>query len=171
MNSTTGVTVIVPVYGDASALGAKLVQMADHFAIYGAYRFTYMILDRPGSRTHPTVCAFARHRENVEVFEREARRSLPRTLRAAFAAATSEFALVLDSDLTYHPSVGMELIELLEREHADVAVASEHRSGAYRTTVVQQAEHAEGTFMQKIWSAVRVAVTGRPSLCFACRLT
>lgn len=167
---TTDITVIVPVSGDAPALGAKLVLITDHFAIYGAYRFTYLILDRAGSATHPTVCAFARHRDNVTVVEGASRRSLRNMLRAAFAAATSEFALVIDSDLAYHPSVGMELIELLERERGDVAVASEHKSGAYRTTVLKHAEHGEGTLLQQAWSALRLAFGGRPSLCFACRL-
>lgn len=169
MYVTTAVTVIVPVYGDAGSLSAKLVQMADHFSIYGAYRFSYVIVDNVGSSAHPAVSAFARHRDNVKVLAQQRRRSLQSTLRDAFALASSEFALVLDSDLTYHPSVGMELIELLEREHADVAVASEHRSGAYRTTVLK-GQHGEGTLMQKLLSKIRLAFSSRPPLCFACRL-
>jgi hypothetical protein len=171
MAMTTPVTVIVPVSGNGAALAANLVQMADHFSIYAAYRFNYVILDTPGSTTHSTVCDFARRRENVKILGKERRRSWRRTLKAAFDAATSEFALVLDSDLTYHPSVGMELIELLEREHADIVVASEHKSGAYRTTVVKQAQQEEGTLLEALWSSLRLAFSPRPSLCFACRLS
>ncbi|MFZ0030527.1 MAG: glycosyltransferase family 2 protein, partial [Candidatus Cybelea sp.] len=59
----------------------------------------------------------------------ERNRGLGAALRTAFSEVDSELAVVLDADLSYSPATAMELIELLDRQHADIALASPYASG------------------------------------------
>ena len=171
MGMTTTITVIIPVCNAAPALAANLVEMADHFSLYAAdYEFDYLILaDRRARETHQTASAFARYRRNVTISTRERHRGFACTLRTALESARGEFAIVLDGALSYHPSVGMELVEVLEREQADIALPSTRARGLHRAAFAKELRSREKS-AQKLWSAFRFAFTRDPALCFACRL-
>jgi dolichol-phosphate mannosyltransferase len=128
----TTITVVIPAYNEGAAFGSGLVSIADYFAIYrgAGYDFRYLIVD-DGSRdeTAAAASAFARFRSNVRVLTHPVNRGLGAALRTAFDAVESEFVLVLDADLSYTPALGMELIEALERQDADLTVASAYMRG------------------------------------------
>ena len=128
----TSVTVIVPAYNEGAAFGASLTTLADYFAMHrGDEReFHYLIVDDGSSdETFEAAQRFARWRDNVRVLRHERNRGLGAALRTAFAQTNTDMAVVLDADLSYSPAIAMELIEALERENADIALASAYMSG------------------------------------------
>ncbi|HLI97247.1 MAG TPA: glycosyltransferase family 2 protein [Candidatus Baltobacteraceae bacterium] len=128
----TSVTVIVPAYNEGAAFGSSLVRIADYYAIHErcGYEFNYLIVDDGSTDTTQAVAqSFARWRKNVTVLKHDVNRGLGAALRTAFEHVTTEYAIVLDADLSYTPTAGMELLEALERENADVAIASPYMRG------------------------------------------
>lgn len=128
----TGVTVVIPAYNEGGAFAGALVSIAEYFTLHksGGYEFKYVIVD-DGSRdeTRAGAQAFARWRKDVRVLQHERNRGLGAALRTAFQEIDTEFAVVLDADLSYSPATAMELIEALERERADIALASPYARG------------------------------------------
>jgi dolichol-phosphate mannosyltransferase len=126
------VTVVIPAYNEGEAFGGALVTIADYFSRHraGGYHFSYLIVD-DGSRdeTYDAASRFASRRSDVRVVQHERNRGLGAALRTAVAAIDSDLAVVLDADLSYSPATAMELIELLERERADIALASPYAYG------------------------------------------
>lgn len=128
----THVTVVVPAYNEGIALASNLIAIADYFSLYAAagYDFHYLVVDDGSTDdTHDIALNFARWRTNVTVLRHPHNRGLGAALRTAFHQIETEYALVLDADLSYAPATGMELLEALEREHADIAVASAYMRG------------------------------------------
>ena len=127
----TGVTVIIPAYNEGSEFAGALVRLSDAFAVHRAcYDFHYCIVD-DGSvdETYVVAETFARWRDNVQVLQHARNRGLGAALRTAFREIETEYAIVLDADLSYTPSTAMELLEALERRHADIALASPYMRG------------------------------------------
>ena len=128
----TSVTVIIPAYNEGAAFAGTLVAVAEHFSYYrsAGYDFHYLVVD-DGSADETAEAAenFARWRSNVRVIRHPENRGLGGALRTAFAAVGTDLALVLDADLSYPPSLGMQLIETLERDGCDVVTASPYMRG------------------------------------------
>lgn len=128
----TRVTVVVPAYNEGATFAGSLAALADYFAMHrgGDYEFHYLIVD-DGSDDETGALAetFARWRPNVRVLHHDRNRGLGAALRTAFEALDTEVAVCLDSDLSYAPSVAMELIEELESKRADIAMASPYMDG------------------------------------------
>ena len=127
----TGVTVIVPAYNEGPALGANLVAIADRLSLYSnLYDFHYLIIDDGSTDETPALAAnFARYRRNAEVVSHDRNYGLGRAVRTGLAASHDGIAVVLDSDLSYAPDIAVALLEALEREDADVAIASAYMRG------------------------------------------
>lgn len=128
----TSVAVVIPAYNEGSAFASSLVGVADYYAVYAqsGYEFTYVIVDDGSTdNTYALAQTFARWRKNVTVLHHEGNRGLGAALRTAFDYVTTEYAIVLDADLSYTPAAGMELLEALERENADIALASPYMRG------------------------------------------
>ncbi len=128
----TGVTVIIPAYNEGAAFAGALTQLADYLSVYrgGGYDFHFLIVDDGSDdETNALATTFARWRRNVRVLRHEQNRGLGAALRTAFAAVDTELAVCLDADMTYAPAVAMELIEALEANHADIAIASPYMHG------------------------------------------
>lgn len=128
----TSVTVIVPAYNEGPAFACSLVRIADYYAMHlsSGYDFHYLIVDDGSTdQTHAIAQTFARWRKNVRVLRHEVNRGLGAAMRTAFEQVNTEYAIVLDADLSYTPTTGMELLEALERENADIALASAYMRG------------------------------------------
>ena len=128
----SSVTIIVPAYNEGAAFGASLTTLADYFAMHrGDERvFHYLIVDDGSSdETFEAAQRFARWRDNVQVLRHERNCGLGAALRTAFAQTKTDMAVVLDADLSYTPAIAMDLVESLERENADIALASAYMSG------------------------------------------
>lgn len=128
----TSVTVVIPAYNEGDAFASGLVTLRDYFSLHSScgYDFHYVIVDDGSTDdTYAAAQAFARWHDNVCVLQHSRNRGLGAALRTAFQRLETELAVVLDADLSYSPATGMELIEALERENADIALASPYMRG------------------------------------------
>lgn len=127
----TTVSIIVPAYNEGRELAANLVRLADYLSPYSsAYAFEFIVVDDGSTDETPEVCEqFARFRRNVHVVHHEGNRGLGEALRTGFARATGEYTVVVDADLSYDPSIAMQLLEAIESRHADIALASAYVRG------------------------------------------
>ncbi len=126
----TGVTVIIPAYNEGATFASSLVTLADHYSVHHDYEFKYLIVDDGSSdETYALAQTFARWRENVRVVRHDGNQGLGAALRTAFHEVDTEYAIVLDADMSYSPTTGMELLEALERQQADIALASAYMRG------------------------------------------
>lgn len=128
----TSVTVVIPAYNEGMAFAGSLARVADYYGMHApsGYEFRYLIVDDGSSdQTGEIAQNFARWHRNVSVIRHAANQGLGAALRTAFRSLTSEYAIVLDADLSYTPTTGMELLEALERDNADIALASPYMRG------------------------------------------
>jgi dolichol-phosphate mannosyltransferase len=128
----TSVSVIIPAYNEGAAFACSLVTISEYFALHhgAGYDFHYVIVnDGSGDETYEVARAFAHRHRNVSVLQHSKNRGLGAALRTAFASVTTEIAVVLDADLSYSPATCMRLIEALEGENADLALASPYMRG------------------------------------------
>lgn len=127
----TTVSVVIPAYNEGPILAANLVRVADYLSIYGSrYAFRYVIVDDGSSdETYNIARTFSRYRPNVSVVKHERNLGLGRALRTAIDCLDSEYTIVFDADFSYSAATGMELLEALESENADVATASPYMRG------------------------------------------
>lgn len=130
MSALTTVTVVLPAFNEGTDLGPSLVKLSEYFALHRAYDFRYVIVDDGSSDDTLQVAKdFARWRPNVRVLQHQRNRGVGAALRTAFKDVDSDLVVVLDVDLSYEPRVAMQLIEALERENADIALASPYLRG------------------------------------------
>lgn len=138
----TIVNVIVPAFNEGRDLGAALTELAEEYSRYASagYAFRYLIVDDGSAdETREVAESFARSHQDVTVVAHDRNRGLGAAMRTAFSRVHEGYALVMDADLSYSPSVGMELIEALERHDAQVAVASPYsRGGAVRNVPIMR---------------------------------
>jgi glycosyltransferase involved in cell wall biosynthesis len=126
----TTVSVIVPAYNEGPGLGANLVALTEQFSHYSCYDVQYIIVDDGSAdQTQAVAQTFARFRPNVTVVTHERNGGLGQALRSGIARATGEYTVVIDADLSYTPAVAMELLETLERDNADIVLASPYMKG------------------------------------------
>ncbi len=127
----TGVTVVVPAYNEGPGLADALQAMATYFASHGGtYEFSYLIVDDGSDDpTYAVAEAFARRCSRTRVLRHPVNRGLGSALRTAFANVRTDFAVVLDADLSYSPATAMKLIDALATERADIALASPYTLG------------------------------------------
>lgn len=128
----TSVSVVVPAYNEGVAFAGVLATLADYFALHRScgYEFRYVIVDDGSTDdTYSVARAFARWHENVLLLRHPQNCGLGAALRTAFQRVDTDLAVVLDADLSYSPATAMELIEALERENADIALASPYMRG------------------------------------------
>jgi glycosyltransferase involved in cell wall biosynthesis len=128
----TSVTVVIPAFNEGAVFAATLVTIADYFAKHrgGGYQFTYLVVDDGSTdETYDIASTFAGQRGDVRVLRHDQNRGLGCGLRTAVAAIESELAVVLDADLSYAPATAMELLEALDRENVDIALASPYSPG------------------------------------------
>jgi len=128
----TSVTIVVPAYNEGSEFACALVRIADYYAMHerAGYHFRYLVVDDGSTDDTCAVASeFARWHKDVTVVRHAHNRGLGAAMRTAFAQIDSEYAIVLDADLSYTPTTGMQLLEALERQNADIALASAYVRG------------------------------------------
>lgn len=126
----TTVTVIVPAYNEGPTFAANLVRLEEQFCFYQCYRVQYIIVDDGSTdETRDAAEFFARFRPSVEVLTHDRHYGVAKALRSGLAQASGQYTVVVAADLSYSPFVAMELLEALQREQGDVALASPHMRG------------------------------------------
>ncbi len=125
------VTVVIPAYNEGPGLADALTAIATYFASHGGtYEFSYLIVDDGSNdNTYSVAEAFARRCLRARVLRHSVNRGLGAALRTAFENVRTDFAVVLDADLSYSPATAMKLIEALAIERADIALASPYALG------------------------------------------
>lgn len=130
MTAMTSVTVVLPAFNEGADLAPSLAKLAEYFALHRGYEFRYIIVDDGSSDdTLRAAKDFARWRPNVRVLEHQRNRGVGAALRTAFREVDTDLVVVLDVDLSYEPRTAMQLIEALDRENADIALASPYLRG------------------------------------------
>ena len=126
----TTVSVIVPAYNEGPTLGANLIALAEQFAHYSCYGVQFVIVDDGSTDQTPEIIEnFARYRRGVQVVTHRTNMGLGAALRSGFTHADGEYTLVVDADLSYTPALAMQLLEAIDREKGDVALASAYMRG------------------------------------------
>ncbi|HKE38141.1 MAG TPA: glycosyltransferase family 2 protein [Candidatus Baltobacteraceae bacterium] len=130
MNGATSVTVVLPAFNEGASLGMSLAAIAEYLSLHRSYEFRYVIVDDGSSDdTFRVAKDFARWRSNVRVLQHYRNRGVGAALRTAFRDIDSDLVVVLDVDLSYSPMVAMQLIQALDRQGADIALASPYAYG------------------------------------------
>ena len=127
----TDVTVLVPVYNEGIALAGNLAATYECLQKYDrTYNFDYIIIDDGSSdNSYAAARLFARSHENVQLVHFEKNSGLGAALRTGFERAGGQYIVTLDADLSYRPDVVITLLEALDSEGADVAMASPYMAG------------------------------------------
>ena len=130
VNGTKSVTVVVPAFNEGAALTISLATIAEYLALNRRYDFRYVIVDDGSSDdTLRAARHFARWRPNVRVLQHHRNRGVGAALRTGFKGVDTDLVVVLDLGLTYAPAIAMQLIEALDRQGADIALASPYVHG------------------------------------------
>ncbi|HEY8313558.1 MAG TPA: glycosyltransferase family 2 protein [Candidatus Baltobacteraceae bacterium] len=127
----TEVTIVIPAYNEGVELAANLVTIADHLHGFAcSYAFDFVVVDDGSTdESYDLACRFARFRKNVTVLHFERNRGLGAALRAGFEHARGEYVVAVDADLSYRVGVIIELLDAIEAENADIAMASAYMPG------------------------------------------
>lgn len=127
----TRVTVVVPMYNEASLLEANLALLETALAARSErYAFDYVLVDDGSSDdTYEVARRFARDRTDVDLVRRERNGGLGAALRTAREHVRGEYVLTIDADLSYDPSCFLQLIETAIAQNADIVLASPYAKG------------------------------------------
>ncbi|MDE2572592.1 MAG: glycosyltransferase family 2 protein, partial [bacterium] len=85
--------------------------------------------DGSSDDTYEIAQRFAQRRGDVVLLRHERNRGLGAALRTAFANASGIYLVTIDSDLSYSPEVVVEMLETIERQDADIVLASAYMPG------------------------------------------
>ncbi len=118
-------SVVIPVYNEAASIGAHLARLC----AYLSERFgdDYEIVAVDDGSQDPTANALlvaSRDVPELRVVTHERNLGLDAAIRTGIDAAHGEDIVTFDADLTYAPSTIGVLVDALEQENADVALAS-----------------------------------------------
>jgi len=131
------VSVLVPVYNEQALLEDGLAEIHRELErLRDWYRSELVIVD-DGSRDRSweLVTAFqAAHRDVVAV-RHPINSGLGQALRTGFSLCQGDYVVVLDADLSYHPSHIDRLVRALRESSASIAVASPYMKGGKVTGV------------------------------------
>lgn len=125
------VSVIVPAYNEELVRAANLGRIHRHLSgQQERYRFELIVVD-DGScdRTGAIADAFAADHADVRVLHHRINGNLGQALRTGFQASRGDYVVTLDCDLTYDPAYIDRLLDALEDDDAQIALASAYLDG------------------------------------------
>jgi glycosyltransferase involved in cell wall biosynthesis len=127
----TNVTVVIPVYNEAARLAENLATTLDFLQGYDkVYHFDYVVVDDGSSDdSYEVARRIARVRQDFQVIRFAENRGVGAALRAGFRRASGEYVVTLDSDLSYSPDVVIAVLNAIQFESADIALASAYMPG------------------------------------------
>ena len=131
------VSIVIPAYNEADQLAESLTVLHDSLHDLAArYDWQILVVD-DGSRdgTGSIAEEFAHTHHRVTVLRHQRNQGLGGALRTAFRATTSQYLVVMDSDLSYSPAHIRPLLDKIVQTGAAVVVASPYRRDAEATGV------------------------------------
>jgi dolichol-phosphate mannosyltransferase len=125
-------TVIVPAYNEGAALRRNVEAIRAFLVERTPLALPWSILivdDASGDETLRIATALAREDQRIHVLRRASNGGVDAAIRSGVEAIDSDVAVVLDADLSYDVEIVATLLERLERDDADVVVASAYTQG------------------------------------------
>lgn len=131
------VSVITPAYNESAILNKNLERLCAYLeTLEHAYQWELIVVD-DGSRDGTSELAdeFAGLHENVKVHHHPVNRNLGGALQTGFRAATGEYVVVLDLDLSYSERHIELMLDRIVASGADIVLASPYMKGGKNTGV------------------------------------
>ena len=123
------VSLIIPTYNERLNIGILLKQVYEVLKETGhAFEVIVVDDDSPDGTWH-VVQEMMSEYPNLRVLRRLHERGLARAVVLGWQEAQGEILAVMDGDLQHPPETLVSLIEALEKQSADIAVASRHVGG------------------------------------------
>ncbi len=123
------VSLIIPTYNERLNIGILLKQVYEVLKETGhAFEVIVVDDDSPDGTWH-VVQEMMSEYPNLRVLRRLHERGLARAVVLGWQEAKGEILAVMDGDLQHPPETLVSLIEALEKQSADIAVASRHVGG------------------------------------------
>ena len=129
INQRIKVSLIIPTYNERLNIGILLKQVYEVLKETGhAFEVIVVDDDSPDGTWH-VVQEMMSEYPNLRVLRRLHERGLARAVVLGWQEAQGEILAVMDGDLQHPPETLVSLIEALEKQRADIAVASRHVRG------------------------------------------
>jgi glycosyltransferase involved in cell wall biosynthesis len=131
------VSVVVPAYNEATLLADSLSRLHDYLCtLDDTYRWELVVVDDGSSdSTGALADEFAATHARVVVHHHHENEGLGGAVRTAFRRCTSDYLVMMDSDLSYSPDHIHPLLDTIIATGASVVVASPYRPDAKATGV------------------------------------
>jgi glycosyltransferase involved in cell wall biosynthesis len=131
------VAIVVPAYNEAPLLAASLATLYGYLTgLDAAYDWHVIVVDDGSSDgTDRIADDFAVAHDRLTVLHHPQNLGLGGALRTGFRASTSDYVVVMDSDLTYAPEHIRLLLDEIIDTGAAIVVASPYRKGAQATGI------------------------------------
>ncbi|MHB8146350.1 MAG: glycosyltransferase family 2 protein [Vulcanimicrobiaceae bacterium] len=130
-------SVVVPTYNEAEHLDAHITSI-DAFLVAFCDGHPYEIVvvdDGSNDGTHDVLRIVQQTCPSVAIVTHAVNRGLDDALATGFAVASGDTIVAFDADLTYAPSIIGALVDALESNHVDIAIASAYASGGSAVAV------------------------------------
>lgn len=125
------VSVVAPAYNESSILENNLALLCDYLTqLEHQYEWEIVVVN-DGSRDDTGFLAerFAENHAKVHVVHHRVNQGLGQALRTAFEAASGDYIVVVDLDLSYSPDHISRLLDRIEETGAAMVVASPYMPG------------------------------------------
>ena len=125
---TVRASIVVPTYGEAENI-PHLVRAVDAAMRAGEVSYELIVADDPSGDGTAAACAALSDAFPLRLLSRTGPRGLSAAVVDGIAAATGEFVVVMDADLSHPPERIPEMVETLRCGRADFVVGSRYVSG------------------------------------------
>ncbi len=128
-------TVVIPAFNESHTVARSLAAIADVLGTKLSNRCWEIVVvddgsaDRTAELAAEAAAALAGPALQVRVVRHAANRGLGAALQTGFTHSTGDVVVVVDCDLSYHPSHIPDLVDTLDATGAQVVVASPYMSG------------------------------------------
>ena len=131
------VSVVVPAYNEATLLAASLTRLHGYLCtLDDSYRWELVVVDDGSSDgTGALADEFAATHARVVVHHHHENAGLGGAVRTAFRCCTSDYLVMMDSDLSYAPDHIHPLLDTITATGASIIVTSPYRPDAKATGV------------------------------------
>lgn len=128
---TKPLSLVIPAYNEASTIGPVLHELETYLRHYRPSGGWEIVVVNDGSRdaTMHELTALRQGRPWLRVVDLHSHQGRGAALRAGMEAAEGDIIVSLDADLSYAPYHIARLVEAMEREQADLVLASAYGHG------------------------------------------
>ena len=131
------VTVLVPAYNESLMLKDSLTEIYEYMqSLESRYRFEVLVVDDGSTDgTYDIATEFASTRPEVRLRRQPSNMRLGQAIRDGVQLSHGDIVVVFDSDLSYAVDHIGRMLDAMEREHADMVVASPYMAEGQTTAI------------------------------------